>query len=70
MKEWTPEKIRELRTGLKLYQTAFGALIGVTGRYVSMLEQGVKKPSKTLKALFDCMEREHGGEKKTRKGAQ
>jgi len=56
MKEWTPKKIEELRQILNLSQTAFGDLLGITRIYVYYLEKGVKKPSKTLRLLLDCVE--------------
>jgi DNA-binding XRE family transcriptional regulator len=56
MNNWTSEKIKELRTALKLTQKAFGELVGVTREYVNYLEKGVKTPSKTLQILLNCME--------------
>ncbi len=56
MKQWTPKEIREFRKRLDLYQKDFASLLGVTGRYVSMLEKGVKEAGETLKKLLDCLE--------------
>lgn len=58
MKTWTAQEIREFRKRLNLYQKDLGLLLGITGRYISMFERGVKKPSKTLKALLNCLEKE------------
>jgi DNA-binding transcriptional regulator YiaG len=63
MKQWTPEKIRELRKRLNIYQKDFAALIGVTREYVILLEKGVRMPSKTLRLLLDCIERENEEER-------
>jgi len=65
---WTPKKIKELRQRLNLSQTAFGDLLGITRIYVYYLEKGVKKPSKTLRLLLDCVE-ERLKRKGKRKGA-
>jgi DNA-binding transcriptional regulator YiaG len=66
MKEWTPKKIKGLRQRLNLSQTAFGELLGITRIHVYYIEKGVKTPSKTLRLLLDCVEKEKGkgGEKK------
>ena len=58
MKNWTREKIRTLRDRCKLSQKAFSELLGVTENYVYLLERGVKTPSKTLKLLMDCIEKD------------
>ena len=55
MKEWTQEDISKLRDRLKLSQTAFAELLGVTRIYIYYLEKGVKRPSKILKLLMDCI---------------
>lgn len=68
MKEWAPEEIRAFRKRLNLYQKDFALLLGVTDRYVSMLEKGVRTPSKTMKALLDCLEKGKESEKKHGKG--
>lgn len=57
MRHWTPEEIKELRARHELSQPAFGELIGVSGNYVYLIEKGVKRPSKTLRLLFDCIEK-------------
>jgi len=56
MKRWTHEEIRELRKSHGLYQKDFAELLGVSRVYVNYLENGVKKPGKTLRKLFDCIE--------------
>lgn len=59
MKNWTPKEIKDLREKkYKLSQPAFGNLLGVTGNYIYLLEKGVKTPSKTLRLLLDCVERQ------------
>lgn len=56
MNVWMPDTIKTLRKGLGLSQMAFGERIGVSGNYVHLLEKGVKRPSKTLLLLLDCIE--------------
>lgn len=58
MKNWTPEEINNLRGKYNFSQPAFGNLLGVSGNYIYLLEKGVKNPSKTLKLLLDCVERQ------------
>jgi len=41
-------RIQGIRTRKKLSQAAFGARIGVSGRYIRMLEKGQRKPSQAL----------------------
>lgn len=67
MKEWTPEEIKDLRQRLNLSQIAFGDRLGVTRNYIYYLEKGVKIPSKTLRLLLDCLDKEAEGKRK-RKG--
>ena len=59
MRIWTGKEINELRGKYNLSQPAFGSLLGVSGNYIYLLEKGVKKPSKTLKLLLDCVEEKH-----------
>lgn len=56
MDTWTPERIKELRTGMKLTQESFAQIVGVTRVYVNYLEKGVRTPNKTLCILLKCME--------------
>ncbi len=65
---WTPERIKDFRLRLGLTQKAFGKLLGVTDRYIFFLEKGVKKPSKTLQLLLDCLEKTLPEGKKKKKG--
>lgn len=58
MKNWTPKEIKTLREKHSLSQPALGKLLGVTGNYIHLMEKGVKKPSKTLRFLLDCVERQ------------
>ena len=69
MKTWAPEEIKKLRTKLMLSQQAFSKLLGVSENYVYLLEKGVKTPSRILRLLLDCIEKEKGGEKKHGKRA-
>jgi DNA-binding transcriptional regulator YiaG len=57
MDDWTPDKIKALRTALRLTQKKFSERIGVTDIYVNYLEKGVRTPSKTLKLLLNCVEK-------------
>lgn len=65
MKSWTPQEIKALRERYSLSQAALGRLLGVTGNYVYLMEKGVRRPSKTLKLLLDCVKERL--EKKKRK---
>jgi DNA-binding transcriptional regulator YiaG len=58
MRKWSPKDILKLRDRYNLSQPVFGELLGVTGNYVYLLEKGVKTPSKTLRLLLDCVERQ------------
>lgn len=58
MKNWTPKEIKTLREKYKLSQPAMGNILGVSGNYIYLLEKGVKTPSKTLRLLLDCVERQ------------
>lgn len=58
MKNWTSKEIKTLREKHSLSQPAFGNLLGVTGNYIYLLEKGVKTPSKTLRLLLDCIEKQ------------
>lgn len=58
MKNWTPKDIKMLRKKYKLSQPAFGRLAGVSGNYIYLLEKEVRTPSKTLRLLLDCIERQ------------
>ncbi|MGD0275802.1 MAG: helix-turn-helix domain-containing protein [Syntrophales bacterium] len=58
MENWIPGEIKEFRKWLGLYQKDFAQMIGVTMRYVIYLEQGVRKPSKTLKILLSMIEKQ------------
>jgi DNA-binding transcriptional regulator YiaG len=58
MKEWLPEEIKEFRKVNILSQKALSELLGVAENYVYFLEKGVRKPSKTLRLLLDCVEKQ------------
>jgi DNA-binding transcriptional regulator YiaG len=57
MKKWKPKDIVRLRKELQLSQTMLGERLGVSRMHVYYLERGVRKPSKTLCILLDCIER-------------
>lgn len=61
MSKWTPERIKKFREALGLYQKELAKILGVSETYVNYLENGKRKPSKTLEQLLDCLEREHQG---------
>lgn len=65
MDDWTPEKIKNLRTKMGLTQVAFAERIGVTNVYVNYLEKGVKTPSRMLCILLSYVSKEA---KRKRKG--
>jgi DNA-binding transcriptional regulator YiaG len=56
---WKTEKIKLLRKRLRLSQEAFGEILGVSRNYIYYLERGEREPSKTLRLLLDCIEKEH-----------
>jgi len=68
MKAWTPEEIKDFRKRLNLYQKDFALLLGVSMRYIIYLEKGVRVPSKTLRLLLGCIEREAKGKRKRKGG--
>jgi len=68
MKAWSPEDIIKLRKKFKLSQVILAELLGVTGNYVYLLEKGVKTPSKTLRLLLDCVERQVNEKEKGKGG--
>jgi DNA-binding XRE family transcriptional regulator len=58
MKQWTAEDIKVLRTTFGITQKALADLLGVTRVYIGLIEREEKKPSKTLKLLLNCVERD------------
>ena len=62
VKEWLPEELRVFRLRLGVTQERMAELLGVHKNYVSMLENGAKRPSKTLRLLLDCLEWQSGKE--------
>ncbi|MCX8070092.1 MAG: helix-turn-helix transcriptional regulator [Thermodesulfovibrionales bacterium] len=68
MKEWTPDEIKEFRQRKGLYQKDLAKMLRVTTQYVCNLEKGVRKPSNTMKALLDCLEKDVGKEVLKRHG--
>jgi DNA-binding transcriptional regulator YiaG len=66
VKAWTPKEILKLRETFDLYQRELAELLGVTRTYIILLEKGVKKPSKTLRLLLDCVEGQLKERKKER----
>ena len=55
MRHWSGQDIRKLRKSHQLSQKEFGRLLGVSLNYIYLLEKGVRKPSKTLELLLDCV---------------
>jgi len=66
MKQWTPEEVKDFRKRLNLYQKDFASMLGVSARYIIYLEQGVKRPGKSMRLFLDCLERE--SERKVKHG--
>lgn len=64
---WTPKEIKTLREKHNLSQPAFGNLLGVTGNYIYLMEKGVRTPSKTMRLLLDCVERQLNEKRKEKK---
>jgi len=59
MPKWTPNKIKKLRTDMKLTQADFSKRLGVSRVYVNLLEKGgEKQPSATLELLLDYIRKE------------
>jgi DNA-binding transcriptional regulator YiaG len=58
MKDWTSEDIKSLRDRFNVTQKGLADLLGVTRVYVGLLERKEKKPSKTLKLLLSCVEKD------------
>ena len=56
MTKWTFKEIKGMRNKYGLTQTELADLLGVAQNYVHMLEKEVRKPSKTLQLLLDCVE--------------
>jgi DNA-binding transcriptional regulator YiaG len=52
---WTGEEIKALRKSLNLTQPAFSEALGVSETHISYLENGKRKPSKTLCLLLDSL---------------
>lgn len=64
MKIWTAEDIEALRKKQGLSRRAFSELLGVAGNHIYLLERGLRKPSKTLMLLLDCVERQNNENEK------
>ena len=67
IKRWTSKDIKNLRMKYNLSQSALADIIGVATNYVYLMEKGVRKPSKPLSLLLDCVEeklKKKGGERK------
>jgi len=58
MNFWTPEDIKNLKRKYGLSQKRLSELLGVSRIHIYYLEKGVRKPSKTLRLLLDCIERQ------------
>jgi len=57
VKDYSADKIIELRKKTHLSQAAFAAVINVSPSTVQKWERGVKKPTGSSKRLFDIIER-------------
>jgi putative transcriptional regulator len=57
VKEYSADKIIELRKKTHLSQAAFAAVVNVSPSTVQKWERGVKKPTGSSKRLFDIIER-------------
>lgn len=57
--EWSPERIRNVRTLLTLSQEGMGALLGVHGGTVSKWETGKQVPLRAFRAKLDQLAKEH-----------
>ena len=57
VKEYSADKIVELRKKTHLSQAAFAAIVNVSPSTVQKWERGVKKPTGSSKRLFDIIER-------------
>ncbi|MGD9949834.1 MAG: helix-turn-helix domain-containing protein [Desulfobulbus sp.] len=57
VKEYSADKIIELRKKTHLSQAAFAAIVNVSPSTVQKWERGVKKPTGSSKRLFDIIER-------------
>jgi transcriptional regulator with XRE-family HTH domain len=55
----TPDEIRAWRQRLGLTQARAAESLGVSPRYVEMLEAGDRTPSQTLINFMRCMERQY-----------
>jgi DNA-binding transcriptional regulator YiaG len=55
---WTPKDLKALRKKYQLSQAKLSGLLGVTDNYIYLLEREVKRPSKTLMLLLDCVEKQ------------
>lgn len=59
---WTGERVKSLRSTLKLSQEKFAALVGVRRvQTVCDWENGKAEPSPLAKMRLDQLEREHAG---------
>ena len=63
MKQWTPDEIRDFRQKQGILQKDFAKMLRISVQHMCYLEKGVRNPSNTMRALLDCVEREHGKEK-------
>jgi putative transcriptional regulator len=57
VKEYSADKIIELRKKTHLSQAAFAAVVNVSPSTVQKWERGLKKPTGSSKRLFDIIER-------------
>ena len=57
IKEYSPEKIADLRKTLKLSQAALASIFNISPSTVRQWEQGKKKPAGAARKLLDIIER-------------
>lgn len=58
IKTWNPKDIERLRKQLKISRASLGERLGISRVHVYYLEKGVREPSKILRLLLDCVERQ------------
>ena len=55
--EFTPEKIKDVRTKYKLSQRAMSRVINVSESTVRQWEQGLKKPRRSSRTILNILDR-------------
>lgn len=74
MRNWIPKEVKNFKRKYGLSQKQLSELLGVSRIHIYYLEKGVREPSKTLRLLLDCIERQlseiRGGGKENEKGKE